>query len=111
MGIARSEYVFACVDSPKKKRPFPPETSIATTLTRSYVLGLLIETFNVEQIETRVPCRRTQHTQLEEHNPHPNNSPHTHQPVHTVDDIEPGESLNMPVLSAFECTQATPHSV
>ena len=30
--------------------------------------------------------------------------------VHTVDAIEPGDPMNMPVLSAFEFTQATPHS-
>ena len=31
--------------------------------------------------------------------------------MHTVDDIEPGESVNMALLSAFEFNQATPHSL
>ena len=30
--------------------------------------------------------------------------------MHTVDDIEPGESKNMSVCFAFEFTQASPHS-
>ena len=31
--------------------------------------------------------------------------------VHTFDDIDPGESINMSVLTAYEFAQATPHSV
>ena len=31
--------------------------------------------------------------------------------MHTADDIKPGESVNMSRLSAFEFTQATPHSL
>ena len=30
---------------------------------------------------------------------------------HTVFDIEPGESVNMPTFNAFELTHAAPHSV
>ena len=31
--------------------------------------------------------------------------------MHAVDDIEPGQSVNISVLSAFDCTQASPHNL
>merc|ERR1719174_726025 len=31
--------------------------------------------------------------------------------VHAVDDIDPGEPVNMPSFFAFECSQETPQSI
>ena len=63
------------------------------------------------------------HTQLwaDDPNPNHNHNPRTQNVIpktipglvvgQTVDDIEPFESENMSFLFAFECTQATPHSL
>ena len=51
---------------------------------------------------------------MAEENENDSNEPKRYQIMHaphTVFEIEPGESLNMPILDAFELTHAAPHSV